>query len=95
MLLRISKKNITFRNSFQLGDSDRVYEPGVYRVETIEEVLEGNPFLIYTEVTMFFLTNPIIEQSGLGLVIFIAPIDLEAALFGTFKKKQARGDKTI
>ncbi len=91
MLLRISKKNITFRNSFQLGDSDKVYVSGVYCVETVEEVLEGNSFLTYIEVTTFFHTHPIIEQTGGELVIFIAPINLEAALWEDLQKEKDKG----
>jgi hypothetical protein len=80
MTIRTSKKTVTFRKPFVLGEFDEVLPAGAYSVETDEELLEGISFPAWRrKLTLIHLPaksgNP-----GLTRTLTIDPNELDEAL---------------
>jgi hypothetical protein len=80
MTIRTSKKKVTFRKPFVLGEFDEVLPAGQYDVETDEELLEGISFPVYRRILTVIHLHPKTGQPGLTQALTIDPNELDAAL---------------
>jgi len=62
------KKTVTFANSFKLGDFEEVLPPGIYEVETDEELLEGLSFQAYRRIRIRLRTHKGLEPTRRGVI---------------------------
>ena len=90
MTVRTTKKTVTFVNPFTLGDSDEIFPPGTYEVETDEELLEGLSFRAYRRTLTLIHLPGESGIPGLSQVLTIDPNELDAAL----KRDAASGTDT-
>jgi hypothetical protein len=76
---RTTRKSVTFLHPFMLAGIDKKLEPGIYDVETCEELIEGLSFVAYRRVS----TTIVVAVEGYGhaarQVVAIDPMDLEIA----------------
>jgi hypothetical protein len=79
MIVRTSRKTVTFTRPFSLSGIDEAQPPGTYVVETDEELLEDLSFPAYRRVaTLIWLRS----QPGRAIaeqMVAIDPLELEAA----------------
>ena len=80
MLIRTSKKTVTFTRPFVLGGFDRELPAGDYDVETEEELLEGVSFLAYQRISTLIHLHAKPGRVGLTQVLTIDPNELDTAL---------------
>lgn len=73
MTIRTSKKKVTFRKPFVLGEFDEVLPAGQYDVETDEELLEGISFPVYQRILTVIHLHPKTGQPGLTQALTIDP----------------------
>jgi hypothetical protein len=79
MTTRTTKTTIRFTQPFRIGASGESFPPGVYEVETDEELLEGLSFLAYraTQTLLYVPARP--RQTGLFRPLKVDAAELEAA----------------
>ncbi len=82
MTIRTRTKTVTFRRPFVLGDGDEVLPPGVYTVETHEELVPGVSFVVYRRVSVVVHLPPPNGNPVLTRTVTLRPRDLDAALLG-------------
>jgi len=76
MALRTTSSTVTFASPFRLKDFTTAQAAGTYKVETDEEIIEGNERTVYRRVaTLLYLHN-----GGSIRIRAVDPEDLEAAL---------------
>jgi hypothetical protein len=80
MTTRTTTKSVTFAHPFALGELEEVLPPGVYVVETDEELIEGVDFIAYRRIAIEFhlpstSANPILTRT-----ITLHPHEFDAAL---------------
>ena len=80
MTTRTSKRTVTFRRPFTLGDTAHPWPAGIYVVETDEELLEGLSFPAYRRILTVISRQPESGVSPLTRAQTINPDDLDAAL---------------
>lgn len=80
MTLRTTTTSITFTKPFTLAESNETYPPGVYEVETDEELLEGLSFHAYRRVRTVMRLPVSPGRRGVSRSLMIDPEELEAAL---------------
>jgi hypothetical protein len=80
MMVRTSKKTVTFRRPFVLGGFDEVLPAGAYSVETDEELLEGISFPAYRRILSLIHLHPKPGRPGLTQTLTVDPNELDAAL---------------
>ena len=77
MTTRVTTKSVTFRRPFIVNDAAGEQPPGVYIVETEEELLESVSFPVYRRLsTVMHCPAP----GGIVRFVTIDPAALEAAL---------------
>jgi len=91
LTIRTSKRIVTFRKPFALGDGAELRQAGVYVVETDEELLEGLSFPAYRRILTVISLQPGPGVSALTPALTINPDDLEAALRRDVESKTAAG----
>lgn len=74
--MRTTRSSVTFRSPFRLKGFKAPEPPGVYAVETDEEVIEGNDRTTYVRVATLLY----IEAGGTIRTVTVDPADLQAAL---------------
>ena len=79
MILRTSRRTVTFARPFSLRGIDGIQPAGTYAVETDEELLEGLSFPAYRRVatTIFLPSRP--GDLVSGQLVTLDPVELEAA----------------
>lgn len=80
MTVRTTRASVTFVNPFTLGDFDEVLPPGVYEVETDEELLDGLSFQAFRRTATLFHLTARFGHPRLSRTLTIDPNDLAAAL---------------
>jgi hypothetical protein len=80
MMMRTTRKTVTFGRPFSLREVDDVQPPGTYTVDTDEEVIDGLSFLAYRRVATLLHLPSVSSRVGTTEVVTIDPSDLEAAL---------------
>jgi hypothetical protein len=80
MTVRTSKKTVTFRRPFVLGDIDEGLPAGAYSVETDEELIEGLSFPVWRRILTVIHLHPYPGHPGLTQTLTIDPNELNAAL---------------
>ena len=80
MTTRTSKKTVTFRRPFVLDGFDEVQPPGVYNVETDEELLEGISFPAYRRISVVIHLHARSDRPGILETLTVDPNALDAAL---------------
>lgn len=80
MTVRTSKKTVTFRRPFVLGDFDEGLPAGAYSVETDEELIEGLSFPVWRRILTVIHLHPNPGHPGLTQTLTIDPNELNAAL---------------
>jgi len=76
MMTRTRVARVTFTRRFKLASMDRDYPPGIYEIETDDEILDTVSVQAHRRTaTRIRLNNP-----GLTQLVTIDPQDLEAAL---------------
>jgi hypothetical protein len=74
--LRTTRTTATFLAPFVLPELDEPQPAGTYRIETDEEIFEGNGRTVYVRVaTLLYL-----ESGGTTSIVTVDPQELEAAL---------------
>ncbi|GAA0561406.1 hypothetical protein [Rhizomicrobium electricum] len=76
MLSRTSSKQVTFFRSFRLSGFDHVQPPGVYRIDTLEELIEAVSFSAWKRVS----TTMPLTYNGLTEYMPVDPGELDRAL---------------
>lgn len=79
MIMRTSRKILTFTRPFSLRGIDGIQPAGTYTVDTDEELLEALSFPAYRRVsTSIFLPS---QPGGVisGQLVTVDPVELEAA----------------
>lgn len=91
MTTRTSKKTMTFKKPFVIGDLDEALPPGDYVVETDEELLEGLSFPAFRrKLTMIYLHENS-RNPGRRQAMQVDPNELDAALM----RDQAADDNPV
>jgi hypothetical protein len=80
MTIRTTKTTVTFLNPFTFRDFDDVLPPGVYEVETDEELLEGLSFHAYRRTLTLIHLPAKSGRQELTRTLTIDPDDLDVAL---------------
>jgi hypothetical protein len=76
MALRTTPSEVTFTAPFSLPELEAPQRAGTYKVETDEEIVEGNDRTVYIrKATLLYLTN-----GGSTAIISVDPTSLAAAL---------------
>lgn len=79
MAQRIVPSTITFRKPFQISGFEEPLPAGTYKIETLEELIEGLSFPAWRRIeTLLFLLQPP-GQPKLTQVAVIDPVELEEA----------------
>jgi len=76
MNTRITRKTVTFTQSFRLGGVEGVQPPGTYEVDTEEEQIDGISVVAWRRVATMML----IARDGAAQSFRIDPVDLDASL---------------
>jgi hypothetical protein len=79
MTIRTSKKTVTFRKPFVLGEFDEVLPAGAYCVETDEELLEGISFPAWRRKLTLIHLHARSGNPGLTRTLTIDPNELDEA----------------
>lgn len=74
------KSTVTFSNPFTLGDLGELLPPGVYDVETEEELIEGLSFPVYRRVRTEFYLPDAQGRTALARILTLDPELLDEAL---------------
>ena len=77
---RTTLTTITFLRPFSLTDVDGVQPAGTYTVETIDTTLDNLSFIAYRRVSTSIMLPAVGAAARQRQVIFIDPLELEAAL---------------
>jgi hypothetical protein len=77
---RTTLTNITFLRPFSLTDIDGVQPAGTYTVETIDTTLDNLSFIAYRRVSTSIMLPAVGTVARQRQVIFIDPLELEAAV---------------
>ena len=77
---RTTRTTITFLHPFSLTDVDGEQPAGAYTVETIDETLDNLSFIAYRRVSTSIMLPAVGATARQRQVIFIDPLELEAAL---------------
>jgi hypothetical protein len=72
---RTTKRSLTFKSAFRIGSDDEVFPAGLYEVQTIEAVHEGNERTVYQRLS----TVLIVAEPGKRRYCEVDPLDLEEA----------------
>lgn len=76
MTIRTTRSEVTFAAPFNLPELEAVQPAGTYKVETDEEIVEGNERTVYIrKATLLYITS-----GGSTSVISVDPANLAAAL---------------
>jgi hypothetical protein len=77
---RTTLSKITFLRPFSLSDVEGVQPAGTYTVETIDATLDDLSFVAYRRVSTSIMLPAVGEVARQRQVIFIDPLELEAAV---------------
>jgi hypothetical protein len=77
---RTTLTSITFLRPFSLTDIDGVQPAGTYTVETIDTTLDNLSFIAYRRVSTSIMLPAVGVVARQRQVIFIDPLELEAAV---------------
>jgi hypothetical protein len=80
MTTRTLTNAVAFAHPFVLGDLNEVLPPGVYSVETDEELIEGVNFIACRRVAVVFHLPSASADPALTRTITLHPRELDAAL---------------
>jgi hypothetical protein len=76
-MIRTTTKKVRFGRRFRLGSSGEVLPPGIYEVETDEELLEGISFPVFRRILTLLHLQP---RLGVRRSLSVNPEELDAAL---------------
>jgi hypothetical protein len=79
MAQRTVHSTITFSRPFLLSGFDEPLQAGTYKIETLEELVEGVSFPVWRRIETLLLLNQQPGQPKLTQVAVINPIELEEA----------------
>ncbi|HSA81331.1 MAG TPA: hypothetical protein VLE23_10955 [Geminicoccaceae bacterium] len=79
MMVRTSRKTVTFARPFSLSGIDEVQPPGSYVVETDEELLEDLSFPVFRRVATLIWLRSRPGRAIAQQMVAIDPLELEAA----------------
>jgi hypothetical protein len=79
MSQRTVHSTITFNRPFQLSGFDEPFQAGTYKIETLEELVEGVSFPVWRRIETLLLLNQQPGQPKLTQVAVVNPIELEEA----------------
>jgi hypothetical protein len=79
MTQRTVHSTITFSRPFLLSGFDEPLQAGTYKIETLEELVEGVSFPVWRRIETLLLLNQQPGQPKLTQVAVINPIELEEA----------------
>lgn len=80
MAARTTTKSVTFGHSFTLGEFEEILPPGIYEIETDEELIEGVSFQAYRRVLTVIRLPAASGNPSLMRALTIDPDDLDAAI---------------
>jgi hypothetical protein len=80
MLIRTTRKTVTFNNSFVLGALVDRIPPGSYEVETDEELVEGISFPVYRRTLTLLHVPALPGGRNYAMAIPVEPTELDQAL---------------
>ena len=91
MTQRTVHSTITFSRQFMLSGFDEPLQAGTYKIETLEELIEGLSFPVWRRVeTLLFLIQPP-GQPKLTQMAIVDPVELEEALIRDEAGREPRG----
>lgn len=93
MTIRTSKRTVTFRRPFSLGELEEKQPAGAYIVETDEELLEGISFLAYRQIATLIHLHAKPGRPGVVQTLYIDPKELDAALLRDAKPSASLVDR--
>lgn len=76
MALRTTRSTVTFAAPFKLKALEAVLAAGTYKIETDEEIIEGNERTVFQRVATLLY----VERDGTTQAVTVDPQDLDAAL---------------
>jgi hypothetical protein len=79
MAQRTVHSTITFSRPFLLSGFDEPLQAGTYKIETLEELVEGVSFPVWRRIETLLLLNQQPGQPKLTQVAVIDPVELEEA----------------
>jgi hypothetical protein len=79
MTQRTVHSTITFSRPFLLSGFDEPLQAGTYKIETLEELVEGVSFPVWRRIETLLLLNQQPGQPKLTQVAVIDPVELEEA----------------
>jgi hypothetical protein len=79
MTQRTVHTTITFSQPFLLSGFDEPLQAGTYKIETLEELVEGVSFPVWRRIETLLLLNQQPGQPKLTQVAVIDPVELEEA----------------
>lgn len=80
MKSRTTRKTILFMEPFSLRGCGQTLEPGVYLVETDEELLEGLSFVAYQRTKTFIHLHSSLGRPGTSRTLSVSGDDLDTAI---------------
>jgi hypothetical protein len=79
MTQRTVHSTITFSQPFLLSGFDEPLPAGTYKIETLEELIEGLSFPVWRRIETLLLLNQLPGQPKLTQVAVVDPVELEEA----------------
>jgi hypothetical protein len=79
MTQRTVHSTITFSQQFQLSGFEEPLQAGTYKIETLEELVEGVSFPVWRRIETLLFLNQQPGQPKLTQVAVIDPVELEEA----------------
>lgn len=80
MTVRTSRRTVSFRRPFALGQVDGLLPAGDYTVETDVELLEGVSLQAYRRIQTLIYLRDLPGHPGVTQIVAIDPDELDAAL---------------
>jgi hypothetical protein len=80
MSIRTTRSIVTFTTPFRLSNVDDVLPAGEYAVDQDEQLIEGLSWLAYKRVATLLNGPALGAESGVGQLITVDPLELQAAL---------------
>jgi hypothetical protein len=77
---RTTRFSVTFLRPFMLGDVDGVQPAGIYRIQTVDVVLDTQSRHSYRRISTTIELPAVATASSTRQVVTIDPLELEAAL---------------
>ncbi len=92
MNTRTTNTTVTFENPFTIGGFDSEFPPGVYAVETDENLIEGLSFQAYRRTSSRFHIPADPSHPGTSHTLIIDPHELDLALEREKMGRMIRGE---